>query len=103
MKPVVLWRPLAKQDMLDIYLTIGLDSPTAAERIFTAIEGHVNLLGNSPRLGARRREIAKSARMLVEGVYLIFYETYPDTDEGPIDAVEIVRVVHGYRNLNMIF
>jgi toxin ParE1/3/4 len=41
--------------------------------------------------------------MLVEGVYLIFYETYPDTDDGPIEAVEIVRVVHGHRNLNMIF
>jgi toxin ParE1/3/4 len=30
----------------------------------------------------RRPEIAPSTRMLVEGVYLILYETHPDTDEG---------------------
>jgi len=41
--------------------------------------------------------------MLVEGVYLIFYETHPDTDAGPIDTIEVVRVVHGYRNLSNVF
>jgi toxin ParE1/3/4 len=41
--------------------------------------------------------------MLVEGVYLLLYETHPDTDEGPVDAIEIVRVIHGHRNLSRIF
>ena len=71
--------------------------------MFTAVEGHVSLLRSSPRLGTRRPEIARSARMLVEGVYLIFDETHPDTDEGPIDTIEVVRVVHGYRNLSNVF
>jgi toxin ParE1/3/4 len=26
--------------------------------------------------------------MLVEGPYLILYETHPDTDDGPIETVE---------------
>ena len=38
-------------------------------------------------------------RVLVEGPYLILFETHPDTDEGPIDRVEIVRVVDGRRDL----
>jgi hypothetical protein len=37
---------------------------------------------------------------LIEGPYLILYETHPDTDQGKLDAVEIVRIVDGRRNLN---
>src|SRR5271169_6494136 len=33
------------------------------------------------------------------GPYLILFETGPDTDEGPVDAVEILRVVDGRRDL----
>jgi toxin ParE1/3/4 len=69
----------------------------------TAIEKKVNLLAAHPRLGVRRPEIAPTARMLVEGVYLLLYETHPDTDEGPVDAIEIVRVIHGHRDLSRIF
>ena len=39
------------------------------------------------------------SRILVEDPYLILYETHPDTDDGPIDSVEIVRMVDGRRNL----
>ena len=41
--------------------------------------------------------------MLVEGVYLILYETHPETDEGPLETIEIVRIVHGHRDLSRIF
>jgi toxin ParE1/3/4 len=41
--------------------------------------------------------------MLVAGRYLILYETRPDTDEGSLDAVEIVRVVDGRRDLPTLF
>ena len=40
-----------------------------------------------------------SARVLVEGSYLILFETHPDTGEGLVDWVEIVRVVDGRRDL----
>jgi toxin ParE1/3/4 len=41
--------------------------------------------------------------MLVEGPYLVLCETHPDTDDGQIDAVEIVRVVDGRRDLAVLF
>jgi toxin ParE1/3/4 len=103
MKPTLVWTPQAREDLLEIYLTIGIDNAAAAERLYTAIEEKVNLLAAHPRLGVRRPEIAPTARMLVEGVYLILYETHPDTDEGPVDAIEIVRVMHGHRDLRRIF
>lgn len=102
MKPSLLWTPRAREDLLDLYVTIGLDNPSAAERVYTAIEAQASLLIAQPRLGVRRPEIAPATRMLIEGSYLILYQTHPDSDSGPIDAIEIVRIVHGHRDLRHI-
>ena len=99
----VIWSPQARRDLLDIYVIIGLDNPAAAERLYTAIETKANALRHFPRLGRRRPEIRPTVRMLVEGPYLILFETHPDTDEGQVDQVEIVRVVDGRRDLTNLF
>lgn len=54
-------------------------------------------------MGVRRPDIRPSARMLVAAPFLLLYETVPDTDSGPVDLVEIVRVVDGRRDLNRLF
>lgn len=95
----LVWTPQAREDLIEIYTFIGADSPSAAERIFDAIESKAEMLLRHPRLGVRRPDIRPSTRMLVEGSYLILYETHPDSDEGRIDRVEIVRIVDGRRNL----
>jgi toxin ParE1/3/4 len=99
MKTKLLWTPQAREDLLDMYVTIGFDNPSAAERVYTALEEKANLLIGYPRIGVRRPQIAPAARMLVEGAYLLLYEVHPDTDEGVVDEVEIVRVIHGHRDL----
>lgn len=76
--------------MLEIYVAVGMDNVDAAERIYTDIEIKAASLIEFPHLGVRRREIARSARMLVEGPYLLLYETNPDTDKGLIESIEIV-------------
>jgi toxin ParE1/3/4 len=76
-----------------------LTVPPAAERIFDSIPAKVEMLIKYPRLGVRRPDIRPSTGLLVEGAYLILYETCPDKDEGAIEAVEIVRIVDGRRNL----
>jgi toxin ParE1/3/4 len=103
MKARLLWSPQAREDLLDIYVFIGADNPDAAERLYTAIEEKTDLLIRDPRLGVRRSEIAPSARMLVQGPYLILYETYPDSDDAAIKTVEIVRIVDGRRDLRRPF
>jgi len=42
-------------------------------------------------------------RALLEEPYLVLYETQPDTDEGQVEAVAIVRVVDGRRDLTALF
>ena len=99
MKPAVLWTPQAREDFLDIYLTIGLDNPGAAERFYSAIAARTKRLASLPRIGPRRPEIRPQVRVLVERPYLILYETHPDRDEGRLGSVEVVRIIDGRRNL----
>jgi toxin ParE1/3/4 len=87
--------PQARQDLLEIYLIIALDNPSAAERIYDAIDAKAEILAKHPRPGPRRTYIQRAMRMLVAYPYPILYETHPNTDQGPIDEVEIVRVVDG--------
>lgn len=54
-------------------------------------------------MGPRRRDIRPATRMLVKGAYFILYETQPDTDDGPLDRVEIVRIFNGRRDLPNLF
>ncbi len=97
------WTPQAREDLIEIYTYIGYENPSAAERVFDSVQAKAQLLAESPRLGVRRPEIRPSARMLVEGPYLILYETHPDSDEGGIDEIEIVRIIDGRRSLKHLF
>jgi toxin ParE1/3/4 len=53
-------------------------------------------LANNPLLGPERPDVAPGLRFLVAGSYLILYRTL---DTG----VEIVRVLHGARDVNGLF
>jgi toxin ParE1/3/4 len=84
-------------------LTIAADNPAAATRIVRAIGARIDRLADHPRLGPRRPDLRPTARMLVEGPYLILFETHPDTDEGPVEQVDVIRVVDGRRDLTNLF
>ena len=99
----LLWSNQARADLLEIYAMIGLEQPAAAERYFDRIEAKAKLLKSQPRMGVRRSDIRPSMRMLVEAPYLLLYRTDPDTDEGSISAVEIIRLVDGRRDLRGLF
>jgi toxin ParE1/3/4 len=99
----LLWSNQARTDLLEIYAMIGLEQSSAAERFFDRIEAKAKLLQSQPRMGVRRPDIRPSVRMLVEAPYLRLYQTDPDTDEGPISAVEIIRLIDGRRDLRNLY
>lgn len=99
----LVWTPKARADIKKIYVDIGREQPRSAERYFARFRARAELLAEHPRLGERRPEIFAAARMLVEAPYVILYEISPDTDDGPVQTVEIVRVLDGRRNLSALF
>ncbi|MBC7667675.1 MAG: type II toxin-antitoxin system RelE/ParE family toxin [Gemmatimonadaceae bacterium] len=86
----------AKIDLDDIWLQIALDSPAAADLLIDRIVDRCNALGDHPRLGPARPEIAPDARMLVIGGYLALYRLRGD-------GALIVRVVHGAQEIEGLF
>jgi toxin ParE1/3/4 len=103
MPVALLWYPQAKADLLDIYGVTGLENPSAAERAFDLLEARTQRLAAHPLLGPRRPDIRASMRVLVEGPYLILYETLPDAEDGPVQQVAIVRVIDGRRDFARMF
>lgn len=99
----VVWTRRAREDLIDFYVSIGTTNPTAAERLYDRIEEKSRHLADQPRMGRRRPDIAATVRALIEAPYVILYETIPDADDGPLSAVEIVRVVDGRRDLTDLF
>ena len=79
----LVWTPQAREDLIEIYTFTGLENPSAAERIFDALQAKAELLTENPRLGVRRPEILPAMRLLIEAPYLFLYETHRDPSSPP--------------------
>ena len=62
----LVWSPQAREDLIEIYLYIGNENLSAAERVFKALQSRTESLAVYPRSGTRRTDIRPSTRMLVE-------------------------------------
>jgi toxin ParE1/3/4 len=82
----------AESDLVEIGNFIARDNPTTAARFVEEVEEHCQLLAAHPLLGRARDELVPGLRSLPFGRYVIFYRALDD-------GVEIVRVLHGARDL----
>jgi len=94
--PRLLKTPEARRDLIGIGAYIEADNPDAADRLLELFEQKFRLLAEFPRIGRTRDELAPGLRSFPVGKYLIFY--FPLSD-----GINVVRVVHGARNLRRIF
>jgi toxin ParE1/3/4 len=88
--------PEAANDLDEITDYIASDNPTAAARLIDAIQEKCQALAEIPGMGRGREELAPDLRSSVVGKYVIFFR--PETD-----GVEIIRVVHGHRDIPNLF
>lgn len=84
-----------EEELRQIWCYIAAENPTAADRLLLRIDDKLQILRDFPGAGTSRDDIRPGSRMLVEGNYLLLYEH--DTAN---DAVEVVAVVDGRRNVS---
>lgn len=95
MPVAVVFSPAAESDLNDIWLDIAQESLAAADRFVDSVGQRSEQLSEFPELGRLRPEISDTARSLNVGNYLILYRL-------AARAVEVIRVVHGARDLTAL-
>lgn len=94
--PKVTFSPKSRQDLLDIGDYIARKSPANARRFVGKLMAQGQRIGSSPMGYVGREDLAPGLRMAALGRYVIFFRLIDGT-------VRIERVVHGARNLPVVF
>lgn len=84
--------PSARQDLFEILERIARDKPGAAVQFVERLEEECRLLAANPSVGTSRDDLLPNLRCWSVGNYVICFR---QADDG----VEIVRVLHGARDL----
>lgn len=88
--------PKSRQDLLDVGDYIAKDSRADARRFVTKLIDQCQRISRSPMGYVGREDLAPGLRMAALGNYVIFFRVLDGT-------VRIERVLHGARNLPMLF
>jgi toxin ParE1/3/4 len=92
----LIFRPLAEQDLDDIWFHIAQDNPDAADRTVDLLRDKCLLLASTPLMGRACDGLLPSLRFFPVGNYLIFYL--------PIEGgIEVARVLHGAQDIQRYF
>jgi toxin ParE1/3/4 len=94
--PSVVIRPKALGDLAEIWAYIAEDSPRQADAFAAAIDREIRGLARHPLIGRARPELLTELRSLPFGRYLVFYLPRKR-------GIEVVRVLHGARDLEPLF
>ena len=84
--------PRAAQDLDDIGGYIARDNPVTAARFVATLEMRLQLVADHPMAGRARRELSPDLRSIAFRRYVVFYRVRHGT-------VEIIRIVHGSRDI----
>jgi toxin ParE1/3/4 len=82
----------ALHDLAAIDDYVRAESPAAADRLLASLQATFALLATNPAMGRRRDELRPGLRSFPVGTYVAFYRIVGD-------VVEIVRVLHGRRDI----
>jgi toxin ParE1/3/4 len=94
--PTLSIRPLAEADLLDIWDFIAEDSEAKADRFLDLLIHKLQQIAQMPGMGRRREELAPGLRSFPVRNYSLFYQI---TEDG----IDVVRVIHGSRDIEALF
>jgi toxin ParE1/3/4 len=88
--------PSSRQDLREILEHIAKDKPGAALKHVVRLEEECWMLARNSELGSLRSDLLPNLRCWSVGNYVICYRRSND-------GVEIIRVVHGARDIGRLF
>ncbi len=88
--------PRATEDLIEIWSYIADDSAANADAFIDKIYEKMEMMVRQPGSGRRRDELALGIQSFPLGRYIIFYRVVAG-------AIEIVRVLHGARDIENLF
>ena len=94
--PIIIKRPRVLSDLAEIWDYIADDSEARADAFVATIDAKFQTLAKQPGIGRMREELTTGLRSLPIGRYVIFYLSQAD-------GIEIIRVLHGARDIDTIF
>jgi toxin ParE1/3/4 len=94
--PTLILSPEAEQDLVDIWLYIAEDQPVNADHFLERLEKKAQKLAEFTDLGVERLDIAPDIKSFPVDRYVLYYRP---NDHG----IELVRVLHGSRDANLLF
>jgi len=94
--PSVVLRPQALADLAEIWAYIAEDSPGYADAFAVRIDRAFEALARKPKMGHARPELSADIRSFPVGRYVVFYVPRAR-------GIEVVRVLHGARDLKPLF
>jgi toxin ParE1/3/4 len=92
----LLKRPQAETDLDEIWWYIAQSHPQNADNFLDLLLEKCRLIADFPNSGKNRDELHEGLRSFPIGNYLIFY--------FPLEnGIDIVRVIHGSRDFDILF
>jgi toxin ParE1/3/4 len=86
----------AEQDLRGIWAYVAEHNAEAANKLIKEITGKFALLRDYPQMGREQDRLLVDLRSFVVRDYFIFYQPFED-------GVEILRVLHGSRDIADVF
>jgi toxin ParE1/3/4 len=87
---------LAKDDLNEVWFSIALSSMDSADRTVEAILEVSRLHVRFPNMGLSRDDLRLGLRCFTVSSYVVYYQPVEST-------IEILRILHGARNVESIF
>jgi toxin ParE1/3/4 len=92
-----IWSPEAEQDLLAVWIYVAREaSPDVANEQLRSLDRACEALAQWPHSGRARDELFRGVRSIVVEAYVVFYRVGNS-------AIEIIRVLHGRRDVDAIF
>ena len=88
--------PEAEQDLIDIWSYIAADSPVNADHYIDKIYDKSIILSENPEIGSERYYLIPEMKCFPVDKYVLYYRQIHN-------GVEIVRILHASRDMNLIY